>query len=97
MSLVTIPIPYSKRVAEVEYEQMTIRIKSDDAIDQVYHISGCEIGECCIKDQHSPSNSICPADSRALRHVLREHNFTSAVYDKRQSDGSFKTKIFAIK
>jgi hypothetical protein len=97
MSLKLFDIPASSYQAEVEYEQLTIRIKLDGIIQHVYHVSGCEIGKCCIKDAHSKSNTFNMADHRALDHILSLHNFTTAVHDRLQADGTFSTKEISIR
>jgi hypothetical protein len=97
MSLITLALPNSQNIAEVEFEQLTIRVKSGNEIHQVYHLSGCELGKCCIKDQHSPNHKAKLSDARELNHVLKQFNFTSFVHDRKQVDGSFITKEFKVK
>ena len=97
MSLITLSLPNSQHTAEIEIEQLTIRVKSGNEIHQVYHISGCELGKCCVKDQHSPKHKAKLSDARELNHILKQFNFTSFVHDRKQADGSFITKEFKIK
>jgi len=97
MSLITLSLPSSEHTAEIEIEQLTIRVKSGNKIHQVYHLSGCELGKCCVKDQHSPKHTGKLSDARELNHILKQFNFTSFVHDRKQVDGSFITKEFKLK
>jgi hypothetical protein len=97
LSLVEFEIPGSDYTAEVEHEQLTVRLKRGDDVAHVYHVSGCEIGKCCVKDQHSKANTFNVADHRALDYVLAKHNFRTAVYDRKVASGNFRSKSVKIR
>lgn len=93
MSLVTIPIPNTNLKAEIEYNNFTIRLLDADTNERqlTVHITGCQIGTACVKDLHG--QTFTKEAFKAIKHVLKQHNFKAALEDRLKKNGSFRTKL----